>query len=50
MVVRDEQEDDDDHATPIMCQYAEIVFSRAVTLTLNRFRSSAASSTTAYVR
>ena len=36
--------------TPIMCQYAEIVFSMAVTLTLSRFRSSAPSRTTAYVR
>ena len=36
--------------TPIMCQYAEIVFSIAVIVTLNRFNTSAASSTIAYVR
>ena len=37
-------------ATPIMCQYAEIVFSIAVTVTRKRFRTRAIASTIAYIR
>ena len=36
--------------TPTMCQYAEIWFRADVMLTLNMFTSSAASSSTAYIR
>ena len=49
VIVRDDERMTTITATPIMCQYAEIVLSIAVIVTLNRFSTSAASSTT-YMR
>ena len=46
MVVGDEERTATMTPTPIMCQYAEIVFSRAVTLILSRLQAAALTSST----